>query len=86
MVAESVTSRRKMSRDHFWRSISRDTNVEVSALSPATADSRPFATPFFPISDAVINLALILVFSLHQIPCTVDEDCYSLLREITLGG
>ena len=23
-----------MSRDHFWRSISRDTNVEVSALSP----------------------------------------------------
>ena len=24
----------KMSRDHFWRSISRDTNVEVSALSP----------------------------------------------------
>ena len=22
----------KMSRDHFWRSISRDTNVEVSAL------------------------------------------------------
>ena len=24
----------KMSRDHFWRSISRDTNMEVSALSP----------------------------------------------------
>ena len=24
----------KMSRDHFWRSISRDTNVEVSAVSP----------------------------------------------------
>ena len=24
----------KMSRDHFWRSISRDTNVEVSASSP----------------------------------------------------
>ena len=24
---------KKMSRDHFWRSISRDTNVEVSALS-----------------------------------------------------
>ena len=24
----------KMIRDHFWRSISRDTNVEVSALSP----------------------------------------------------
>ena len=24
----------KMSRDHFWRSIFRDTNVEVSALSP----------------------------------------------------
>ena len=23
-----------MSRDHFWRSISRDTNVEVSTLSP----------------------------------------------------
>ena len=23
-----------MSLDHFWRSISRDTNVEVSALSP----------------------------------------------------
>ena len=23
-----------MSRDHFWRSISRDTNVEASALSP----------------------------------------------------
>ena len=24
----------KMSRDHFWQSISRDINVEVSALSP----------------------------------------------------
>ena len=24
----------KMSQDHFWRSISRDTNVEASALSP----------------------------------------------------
>ena len=24
----------KMSRDPFWRSISRDTNVEISALSP----------------------------------------------------
>ena len=24
----------KMSRDHFWRSISRDINVEVSAFSP----------------------------------------------------
>ena len=24
----------KTSRDHFWRSISMDTNVEVSALSP----------------------------------------------------
>ena len=24
----------KVSRDHFWRSMSRDTNVEVSALSP----------------------------------------------------
>ena len=24
----------KMSRDHFWLSISRDTNLEVSALSP----------------------------------------------------
>ena len=24
----------KMNRDHFWRSISRETNVEVSALSP----------------------------------------------------
>ena len=24
----------KMSRDDFWRSISRDTNVEVSAVSP----------------------------------------------------
>ena len=24
----------KMSREHFWRSISRDTNVAVSALSP----------------------------------------------------
>ena len=24
----------KMNRDHIWRSISRDTNVEVSALSP----------------------------------------------------
>ena len=23
-----------MNRDHFWRSISRDTNVVVSALSP----------------------------------------------------
>ena len=26
---------KKMSRDHFWRSISRETNVEVSALSPS---------------------------------------------------
>ena len=25
----------KVSRDHLWRSISRDTNVEVSAWSPA---------------------------------------------------
>ena len=36
MVAESVTSRQKMSRDHFLRSISRDTNVEVSAFPPYT--------------------------------------------------
>ena len=26
----------KMNRDHFWRLISRDTNVEVSALSPCS--------------------------------------------------
>ena len=26
----------RMSRDYFWWSISRDTNVEVSALSPAS--------------------------------------------------
>ena len=27
-----------MSRDHFWRSISRDTNVKVSASSPLKCD------------------------------------------------
>ena len=30
-MAESVTSRRKRSPDHFRRSLSRNTNVEVSA-------------------------------------------------------
>ena len=29
----------KMNRDHFWRSISRDTNVEISALSPEIMSS-----------------------------------------------
>ena len=42
MVAESVTSRIKLSRDHFWRSMSRATNVEVSALSPLIMLRRVF--------------------------------------------
>ena len=32
----------KMSRDHFWRSISRDTNVEVSALGVRSLFHRVF--------------------------------------------
>ena len=39
-----------MSRDRFWRSISKDTNVEVSALSPEYASE-----PVQHASDKITN-------------------------------
>ena len=41
-----------MSRDHFWRSISRDTSVEVSALSLARSKTRTMCD-FYPANERV---------------------------------
>ena len=39
-----------MSRDHFWRSISRDTNVEVSALSPSKLNAVSWTNETSPLT------------------------------------
>ena len=48
-----------MSRDHFWRSISRETNVEVSALSPPSSVNVKMCIIFSGVRDYihVVDLA-----------------------------